>query len=249
LPLRSRFLANEKSRFQLIAIDCLTRRNEGGEAAGFEVVNQLRMDDSYSRQAQMNWPALYVGENVAWRGKPLRSKYTTKDAKLTLTGIPVAVFIAFWMSMALKIPKKGSPEDWMAWLFPAFGVIFVLQALYLLVGHYLRNWLEWKNVEYAVTNRRTVIRKGVWRVSELSRTHSDSPIEVRSSTDGALGDVIFQARSKLSINGLGQQLSGMFNPELRKGEFGLYAVEHPGDVYRTILAQTTASPNNAIHND
>ena len=28
---------------------------------------------------------------------------------------------------------------------------FVLQALYLLlVGHYLRNWLEWKNVEYAV---------------------------------------------------------------------------------------------------
>ena len=193
----------------------------------------------------MNWPALYAGEDVVWRGKPLRSKYTMKDAKLTLTGIPVAVFITFWMSMALRIPKKGSPEDVMAWLFPAFGMIFVLQALYLLVGHYLRNWLEWKNVEYAITDRRAVIRRGVWRVSELSRTHSDSPIEVRAGTDGALGDVIFQARGKLNVNGLRQQLSGTFNPELRRGEFGLYAVEHPGDVYRTILAQTSAASNGA----
>ena len=208
-------------------------------------MNQLHIDDSYSRQVQMNWPALYAGEDVVWRGKPLRSKYTMKDAKLTLTGIPVAVFITFWMSMALRIPKKGSPEDVMAWLFPAFGMIFVLQALYLLVGHYLRNWLEWKNVEYAITDRRAVIRRGVWRVSELSRTHSDSPIEVRAGTDGALGDVIFQARGKLNVNGLRQQLSGTFNPELRRGEFGLYAVEHPGDVYRTILAQTSAASNGA----
>ena len=211
-------------------------------------MNQLHIDDNYSRQVQMNWPALYAGEDVVWRGKPLRSKYTAKDAKLTLTGIPVAVFITFWMSMALRIPKKGSLEDAMAWLFPAFGMVFVLQALYLLVGHYLRNWLEWKNVEYAITNRRTVIRRGVWRVSEASRTHSDSPIEVRASADGAHGDVIFQARGKLDIVGLKQQLRRMFNPEFRTGEFGLYAVEHPGDVYRTILAQTGTAPNGAKHN-
>ncbi len=103
----------------------------------------------------MNWPALYAGEDVVWRGKPLRSKYTMKDAKLTLTGIPVAVFIAFWMSMALRIPKEGSPGGVIAWLFPAFGMIFVLQALYLLAGHYLRNWLEWKYVEYAITGGRS----------------------------------------------------------------------------------------------
>jgi hypothetical protein len=101
-------------------------------------MNPLHIDESYSRQVQMNWPALYAGEDVVWRGKPLRSKYTMKDAKLTLTGIPVAVFIAFWMSMALRIPKEGSPRGLIAWLFPAFGMIFVLQALYLLAGHYLR---------------------------------------------------------------------------------------------------------------
>ncbi|MGA8761255.1 MAG: hypothetical protein WB562_00040, partial [Candidatus Sulfotelmatobacter sp.] len=129
-------------------------------------MNQLRIDDSYSRQARMNWPALYAGESVAWRGKPVRSKYAVKDMKLTFAGIPVAIFMTFWMGMALRIPKKGGPEGVVAWLFPAFGMLFVLQALYLLVGHYLRNWLEWENVEYAVTSRRTVIRRGIWRVSE-----------------------------------------------------------------------------------
>ena len=79
------------------------------------------IDDSYSRQALINWPALYPGESVVWRGKPIRSKYTTKDAKMTLAGVPVGIFITFWMSMALKIPKNAGL---MAWLFPAFGILF-----------------------------------------------------------------------------------------------------------------------------
>ncbi len=200
------------------------------------------IDDSYSRQARINWPALCPGENVGWRGKPLRSKYTTKDAKLTIGGLPVAVFIAFWMSMALRIPKTAGL---VAWLFPAFGMIFVLQALYMLMGHYLRNWLEWKNVDYAVTSRRTIIRRGLWRVSEVSRSHSDFPLELRASTDGAVGSVIFQG-SKPSLNGFGQQISSMFNPELRTGELGLYALENPGNVYQIILAQTSADAKTSL---
>jgi len=140
------------------------------------------------------------------------------------------------MSFALRIPRKAGL---LAWLFPAFGMIFVFQALYLLVGHYVRNWLEWRNIEYAVTSRRTIIRRGIWRISEISRPHSDAPIEVRASPDGAVGDVIFQTQGKLSVNGITKQLNSMFNPELRTGEFGLYGVENPADVYRTILAQTT----------
>jgi hypothetical protein len=198
------------------------------------------IDDSYSRQARINWPAVYPGETVVWRGKPIRSKYATKDAGLTFGGIPVAVFITFWMWMALRIPKKDGP---VAWLFPAFGFLFVLQALYLLAGHYLRNWLEWNNIEYAVTTRRTIIRRGLWRVSEMSRPHPDSPIEIRASADGAVGNVIFQSGGKPNLKGFGQQMRSMFNPELKTGEFGLYAVENPGDVYRTILAQTGAAPN------
>jgi len=210
-------------------------------------MSQLHIDDSYSWQAQMNWPALSAGENVVWRGKPVRSQYMMKDKKLTLTAVPLGVFITFWMSMALRIPKKGGPENIMAWLFPAFGMLFVLQALYLLVGHYLRNWLEWKNVEYAVTNRRTVVRRGLRQVLEVSRPHSDSPIEVRASADGAVGDIKFQALGKLGTTGRKRPLENMFNPGLKTGEFGLYAVENPSDVYRTILAQASAAPN--IKND
>ena len=114
-----------------------------------------------------------------------------------------------------------------------------------LLGHYLRNWLEWENVEYAVTNRRTVIRRGLWRVFEVSRPHSDSPIEVRASTDGAVGAVIFQPPGKPNLTRFSQQISSMFNPELRTKEFGLYGLENPGNVYRIILAQTSAAPTEA----
>ena len=33
-------------------------------------MNHSLSDESYSRQMQMNWPALYAGESVVWRGKP-----------------------------------------------------------------------------------------------------------------------------------------------------------------------------------
>jgi hypothetical protein len=74
----------------------------------------------------------------------------------------------------------------------------------------------------------------------MSRPHSDAPIEVRASADGAIGDVIFQTQGKLRVNGITKQLNSMFNPELRTGEFGLYGVENPAEVYRTILAQSAA---------
>jgi hypothetical protein len=82
-----------------------------------------------------------------------------KDAKLTLTGIPVAVLIAFWMSMALRIPKEGSPGGVIAWLFPAFGDDLCPSSAVPLSWSLFADWLEWKNVEYAITNRRTVIRR------------------------------------------------------------------------------------------
>jgi hypothetical protein len=74
----------------------------------------------------------------------------------------------------------------------------------------------------------------------------DDSYSRQASTDGAVGNVILQARDKLNLRGgFTQQLESMFNPEVRTGEFGLYAVENPGDVYRTILAQTDAAPSGA----
>ena len=78
----------------------------------------------------------------------------------------------------------------------------------------------------------------------MSRPHSDSPVEVRASSDGAVGAVIFQGGRPI-LNGFGQQISTMFNPQRKTGEFGLYALENPGDVYRIILAQNSAVPKGA----
>lgn len=197
-------------------------------------------------QAPLDWPQLADGEHVAWRGKPVRSRYTTKDAKLTLSGIPVAVFMTFWMALALRIPKKGSPDDLFAWIFPLFGLLFVLQALYMLVGHYLKNWLEWQNVAYAVTNKRVVARRGLWQVSESSRLHSDIPMELKIRGDGTVGDIVFESpqHRKAADIGFFQRMEGGFFAK-SPGQFGLFAIEQPQEVYRILISQASAARQSA----
>jgi len=67
----------------------------------------MPLDDSYSRQAALNWPVTNPGESILWRGKPVRAKYAVKDAKQSLFGIPVAVFITFWMWQVVRIPQNA----------------------------------------------------------------------------------------------------------------------------------------------
>jgi len=206
-------------------------------------MNQLHIDDSYSRQAQINWPVLSARRECCLEGQACPvAVHDERQEAYANRHTPWDLY-HFLDVHGTENSEEGGPENIMAWLFPAFGMLFVLQALYLLVGHYLRNWLEWKNVEYAVTNRRTVVRRGLWRVFEVSRPHSGSPIEVRAGADGAVGDIKFQALGKPAVTGLKQQLESIFNPDRRTGEFVLSAVQNPNDVYRTILTQASAGPN------
>jgi hypothetical protein len=190
--------------------------------------------DFYMHPDLLNWPVLASGETVLWRGKPIREKYARIDAKQTLMGIPMAAFIAFWMWFVLKIPRDAGP---MRWVFVCFGILFVLQAVYLLIGHYVRNWYEWHNVEYAVTNKRVIVRRGLWASSEISRAYSSEPLELRTSSDGSVGDLIFRTNESRRSKNFAEQIQLMFNPEQRSGEFGLYAVERPVEPYRIIVAQ------------
>jgi hypothetical protein len=198
-----------------------------------------------------SWPIVASGEVVLWRGKPLRSAYTTKDAKQSLYGIPIAAFITFWMWGALQIPKKGKePGDFesvMPWVFVLFGSIFVLQALNLLFGHYIRNWLEWRNVQYAVTNRRAVVRKGLFSVSEISMPYAAlrSSVELHTKPDG-VGDIIFERRqTDEKTSNFAQAMQRAFNPADAAVSFAFYRIPMAAEVYRTLLS--AISPAEARH--
>jgi hypothetical protein len=65
-----------------------------------------------------------------------------------------AGFAIFWEYMALfKIPKNNP----VGWLFPLFGMAFVLAGLYIVFGRFLVDAKIRQNTEYAVTNRRAII--------------------------------------------------------------------------------------------
>ncbi|MBZ5648335.1 MAG: hypothetical protein LAN37_14060 [Acidobacteriia bacterium] len=189
-----------------------------------------------------SWPQLLSGEAIIWRGRPVRGRYVVKDAKMTLTGIPMALFISVWMWFAISIPKKNwppkGPDDAFGYIFPVFGLLFVAVALNQLVGHYLRNWLESANAEYVVTNKRIIQRLGVFRPRELSHPHSDRPIELRRYGNSQVGDIVLRATwTAAQPKQFGEAIQRMFNPQSASNEFALYAVDNVETVYRLILEQ------------
>lgn len=169
-----------------------------------------------------------------------------RNSKLTLQSIPTALFIAFWMwGVTSFIPRKGKPftdfESTIPWAFIAFGMLFVLQALYLLFGHYIRNWLEWRNVEYALTNQRLLFRGGVREVRERSLPLGSlmEGVEIRRVRRNNIGDIAFQSpEPSKNPKHIGEQIQQMFNPEKRTEGLAFFAVEHVHDVYRQILTLT-----------
>ena len=124
-------------------------------------MNQLHIDESYSRQLQMNWPALYAGEDVVWRGKPLRSKYTMKDAKLTLNRHTCRRLHCFLDVDGTKDSEGRQPRRRDCVALPRIWDDLCPSSAVPLGWSLFADWLEWKNVKYAITNRRTVIRRGV----------------------------------------------------------------------------------------
>jgi hypothetical protein len=193
--------------------------------------------------AKLYWPNLLPNERLLWRGKPVRGAFIRRNPKFTLQSIPIALFISFWMWGVISfIPRKGKPfsdfESTIPWAFVAFGMLFVAQALYLLFGHYIRSWVEWKNIEYAVTNHRLVFRGGVLEVREwsLPLTSLGEGVEVRGLRPGDIGDVIFQRPEKGNeAKGFPDLIKQIFNPERQNEGLGFYAVEHVHDIYRHIL--------------
>lgn len=190
----------------------------------------------------LSWPKLLPGESVVWRGKPVRGRYMIKDAKMTLVGLPIAVFISAWMWFAISIPKKSwppkGPDAAFDYLFPLFGLLFVAVALNQLVGHYIRNWLESGNAEYVVTNKRIIQRLGAFRTSEVSHPYSSQPIELRRRAGSEVGDIVIRATwTAAQPNQFGGSIQRMFNPQSASNEYALYAVENAETVYRLIVEQ------------
>ena len=107
------------------------------------------------------------GENLLWTGQPPRGfRLRAKDAFLIPFSILWCGFAVSWELMTLGILFKfGSRNSGSAspfsFIFPLFGIPFVLIGLYMLFGRFIVDAMKRKKTYYGITNERIIIIEGV----------------------------------------------------------------------------------------
>ena len=117
------------------------------------------MDTQESFEAMGPVPALSAGEYVIWKGKPKRSAYIADKA---LTMMPIAVFWAIFdvqfLGAALGGGNVGLLLFMLVHMFP----------VWLWIGSAITSVIQWRNEDYFLTNKRIIIRKGVFQPQRQS---------------------------------------------------------------------------------
>jgi hypothetical protein len=150
--------------------------------------------------AYQGWPTdqadhlqrmLRSGESILWQGRPERGPYILRRWPQSCFGVFFLGFALFWTATAFTAthaaPDAGMPAVF-RYLFPLFGVPFVLVGAGLTFGQYIVAAAEWPNVEYALTNQRVLIRTG--RTPTVTGTELTSLASVTASGAGS-GSVSF----------------------------------------------------------
>lgn len=107
----------------------------------------------------MDWSThLEADESVLWEGRPAPRCYVFRNWRHSLFGLLLLLLSTWWLAVGYQL---GHLYDWiwLAWL----PLPFVLLGLYLALGHVLLARYEWERVYYAVTDRRVLVLRGLFR--------------------------------------------------------------------------------------
>jgi hypothetical protein len=119
--------------------------------------------DSINQSAEATWPLLQDGELLRWEGRPAPRCYTFRQWRHALFGLVLTAVCAVWAWLGMQqAVEQGWP--WLAWV----PLPFLAYALWLGCGQLFAARLEWSRVAYAITDRRLILRRGLWRLREAS---------------------------------------------------------------------------------
>jgi len=94
-----------------------------------------------------------IDGSVLWKGKPKQGiVFTGSDIFMIPFSVLWAGFAVFWEISVLRI--KAAPI-----IFTLWGIPYVLAGIYITVGRFIHNYLNRKNTEYFVTDKRIIIVK------------------------------------------------------------------------------------------
>ena len=102
-------------------------------------------------------PALAAGEHILWRGKPSKRAYVADKA---LAMLPIAVI---WLIFDLNFLRLSDGNG--------FLILFLLVHMlpvWLWIGSAVTSVIQWKNEDYYITNKRIIIRRGIFHTRRES---------------------------------------------------------------------------------
>jgi hypothetical protein len=129
---------------------------------------------------------LAIGEEVMWRGKPVRRAFVYRTWPLSIFG---GVLLLAALSVETAMLSTNAPV-----IVVLVGLPFVLAALYMLVGHFIVTSLEWENTEYMVTGRQVLIRHGLFRPTVTMFSILGLPHTIIEMRGPNVGNLLFKPR-------------------------------------------------------
>ena len=176
------------------------------------------------------------GETLLWAGKPRQgTRLQVYDVFMIPFSLMWGGFAVFWESSALRMAfsAQDNHPGFEVWIFPLFGIPFVLIGLYMIFGRFLYDSRNRKNTFYGLTDHRAIIVSGLFGKTIKSldlKTLHDLSLSEKSNNTGTI--TFGQDNPFLSLFG-GNGFPGMGGMKIPKFEF----IEDSRKVYNQIREQ------------
>lgn len=160
-----------------------------GRGGGHEI---RRNDEQSANPLIVMQSEMRPGEKLIWADRPssLRS-HAMQHVVTSVFGIPFLAFALFWTWMASGMlnSDRGGTGTSIDYLFPMFGLPFILVGIGLVLSPL---WGMWKGAKtmYALTDQRVIVAEGGASRSVQSWSLEDVD-EITRTDRGGTGDVVF----------------------------------------------------------
>ncbi|NSW54582.1 MAG: PH domain-containing protein [Armatimonadetes bacterium] len=134
---------------------------------------------------------LEAAEPVLWEGRPVRRGFRFRLGPSSCMGVPFLAFSLFWTGMAFymtsQVPAGDDLGGAMRYIFPLFGVPFIVVGFGLCFGPSIVATAGLRNAEYLVTDKRVLVRGGASKITITQAPLTD--VTSVTSSGGAVGSL------------------------------------------------------------
>ena len=177
---------------------------------------------------------LAAGERIVWVRQPVPWLIWRGTLPILIFAIPWTAFAIFWTVAAAGgiWNRGGAPASWFYFVFPLWGVPFILVGIAMLSAPYWTARAARRTV-YAITDRRAIVWIGrSWRKTEVQSFEPKRLLSLtRHQRGNGSGDLIFEQF---------RETHGSSTTTIRRGFMGLADVRDAEDVLRETLLRAYA---------